>query len=407
MFSLCIRRAVTSAVVPSVFSAPIRTPRKASRSTIRSSRTPVRWFATVLSLCLCHWAFADVDFAPIAEQATRAVVLIKDGNLGGTGFIVSPDGKIATNAHIVFNLTQGQVELADGTTYGRFHIVGLDLLRDLAVIEIDGSDLPWLKLGDSEKVRSGDPIAIIGSPLGLTGTVTTGVISAVRENKGTKILQTDAAVNLGSSGAPIVDTKGRVVGIVTSKLANTENLNFAVPASALQVLLDHRDAPRTPEEERDFLKSTADWIIDEPGRYARTWDSLDGKTSSNVWVSDRLVRAEVPLPANDEQLGGKAKYVFEKKGPRWSGRLVQQMACLGITNGQATVKVCPPSTFPAELTLITPYRIEGRTEAPPQGTRFDCASCRYLGSASWNDFVWLPSSGQSSAESNPTRVLDQ
>jgi hypothetical protein len=374
---------------------------------MKSSRTPLWLCATVLSLCLSHWAFAEVDFAPIAEQATRAVVLIKDGNLGGTGFIVSPDGKIATNAHIVFNLTQGQVELADGTTYGRFHIVGLDLVRDLAVIEIDGTDLPWLELGDSEKVRSGDPIAVVGSPLGLSGTVTTGVISAVRKNHGTKILQTDAAVNPGSSGAPIVDTNGRVVGIVTSKLANTENLNFAVPASALQVLLDHRDAPRTPEEVRDFLKSTADWIIDEPGQYARTWDSLEGKSSNRVSVSERSVRAEAQLPVNLDQQGGTVKYAFEKKGSRWPGRLVQQMVCLGVTNGELAMKVCPPLSFSAELTLITPYRIEGRTEAPPQGTRFDCASCRYLGSASWNDFVWLPSSGRSIGESNPTRVLGQ
>jgi S1-C subfamily serine protease len=190
--------------------------------------------------------------------------------------------------------------------------VGLDLLRDLAVIEIDGTDLPWIELGDSEKVRSGDPIAIIGSPLGLTGTVTTGVISAVRKNKGTKILQTDAAVNVGSSGAPVVDTAGRVVGIVTSKLANTENLNFAVPASALQALLDNRDAPRTPEETRDYLKSTADWIIDEPGRYARTWDSLEGKSSNRVSVSERSVRAEAQLPANLEQLVGEVRYAFER-----------------------------------------------------------------------------------------------
>ena len=407
MLSLSMRRVGSSAFVPSVSSAPVRAPRKANRSMMKSSRTPLRLCATVLCLCLWHSAFAEVDFAPIAERATRAVVLIRDGNLGGTGFIVSPDGKIATNAHIVFNLTQGQVELADGTTYGRFHIVGLDLLRDLAVIEIDGTDLPWLELGDSEKVRSGDPIAIIGSPLGLTGTVTTGVISAVRKNKGTKILQTDAAVNLGSSGAPLVDTAGRVVGIVTSKLANTENLSFAVPASALQTLLDNRDAPRTPEEVRDYLKSTADWIIDEPGRYARTWDSLEGKSSNRVSVSERSVRAEAQLLANLEQLVGEVRYAFEKNGSRWPGNLVQHVACFGVKNGEPAVKVCPPSTFRAELTLITPYRIEGRAEAPPQGTRFNCGSCRYLGSPSWQDFVWLPSSGRSSGESNPTRVLDQ
>src|ERR1700691_74223 len=124
------------------------------------------------------------DSAQITKKVSPAVVLIKgttsSGELLGTEFIISSDGKIATNLHVVEGLKNGGVQLASGEKFDSFTVLAFDARKDIAIIEIPGFDLPTMTLGNSNNVEVGEQVLAVGSPLGLQGTVTTGVVSAMR-----------------------------------------------------------------------------------------------------------------------------------------------------------------------------------------------------------------------------------
>ena len=160
---------------------------------------------------------------------------------GGSGFVISPDGLIATNHHVIEGASELMVQLGDDPREYPARVRGVDRATDLALIQVEvDRRLPFLKLGDSARVRAGDWVMVVGNPLRLGRTVTVGVISAVgRSNLGItdvsfeNFLQTDAAINFGNSGGPMVDLQGEVVGIATAINWGAENVGFAVPASTL------------------------------------------------------------------------------------------------------------------------------------------------------------------------------
>jgi putative serine protease PepD len=202
--------------------------------------------------------------AGIAARVSPSVVSIEvsKGNNGGSGsgFFLDSTGHILTNNHVISLAAIAganiQVKLANGKNYDA-ELVGRDVSYDLAVIKIAVTDAPALQLGDSDKIQVGDGVIAIGSPLGLTGTVTSGIISAknrpvtsgggTRESSFINALQTDAAINPGNSGGPLVDLSGAVVGI-NSAIATTGSgfggqsgsigLGFAIPINQARKTAD-------------------------------------------------------------------------------------------------------------------------------------------------------------------------
>lgn len=161
----------------------------------------------------------------------------------GSGFLISADGWIVTNNHVIDRAEDVKVRL-EGREY-EAEVRGRDRETDLALIKIDaGEDLPFLALGDSEELRVGDWIMAIGSPLSFEASVTVGVVSAKGRSFGIEggptsfanYIQTDAAINRGNSGGPLVNTAGEVVGIATA-MAWAENIGFAVPVDVLEGVL--------------------------------------------------------------------------------------------------------------------------------------------------------------------------
>ncbi len=159
------------------------------------------------------------------------------GNPGtGSGFILSDDGQIITNAHVVEGTRVVKVTLNDGRIF-EGKVVGIDSLTDLAVVKIEGTGLPKVKLGKSEKLVPGQWAIAIGSPLGLDNSVTVGIISATGRsssqvgisNKRVRFIQTDAAINPGNSGGPLLDDLGEVIGVNTAIRADAQGLGFAIP----------------------------------------------------------------------------------------------------------------------------------------------------------------------------------
>lgn len=155
----------------------------------------------------------------------------------GSGFIVSPDGEIVTNNHVVDGATEIKVTLDNGKEY-KAKLIGRDAKADLAVLKIDaGKPLPTVSWGDSDKLRAGDPVLAIGNPFGIGTTVTSGIVSArgrdLHNGPYDDFIQVDAPINHGNSGGPLVDAEGRVVGINTaiySPNGGSVGVGFAIPS---------------------------------------------------------------------------------------------------------------------------------------------------------------------------------
>lgn len=163
----------------------------------------------------------------------------------GSGFILSQDGRILTNAHVVAGADQVTVTLKDGRTFDG-QVMGADPITDVAVVKIAAEDLPKVILGDSDRLQSGEWAIAIGNPLGLDNTVTTGIISATGRSssqigiadKRVEFIQTDAAINPGNSGGPLLNQQGQVIGVNTAIIRNAQGIGFAIPINQARNIAD-------------------------------------------------------------------------------------------------------------------------------------------------------------------------
>lgn len=186
---------------------------------------------------------------PVPKYAPKA----KRASATGSGFVIRSDGYILTNAHLVKGATDIRVSLTDKRSF-EAEVVGVDSFSDLAVLKINASELPALKLGSSEKLRPGEFAIAIGSPLGFDHTVTLGIISAVgrtiaNPNTGNaNFIQTDAAINPGNSGGPLLNLRGEAIGVNTAMQADAQNIGFSTPIdlarSVSDDLINHRSISR-------------------------------------------------------------------------------------------------------------------------------------------------------------------
>ena len=207
-------------------------------------------------------ASSALTIGQVARSAVTSVVEIDTSTSGsqtpggsgssaaeGTGWVYDTKGDLVTNEHVVDGATSVSVKLSDGSTY-KGTIVGTDIATDLAVVHINApaSKLVPLQLGDSTNVQLGDPVIAIGNPFGLDGTVTSGIISAVdreiaspNETPIEGAIQTDAAINHGNSGGPLLNLEGRVIGVtaqIQSDSGGNEGVGFAIPSDLVRTIAD-------------------------------------------------------------------------------------------------------------------------------------------------------------------------
>jgi len=189
----------------------------------------------------------------------------------GSGVILSPDGYIITNNHVIRGADQIQVSLKDGRTTDA-RVVGVDPDTDIAVLQIKGTNLPVMPLGDSDRLRVGDVVLAIGNPFGVGQTVTLGIVSGTGRSKlgintFENFIQTDAAINPGNSGGALVNAHGELIGINTaifSKTGGSQGIGFAIPASLARSVM--QDIIRFGHPQRGWLGVEAHALMPEQAR---------------------------------------------------------------------------------------------------------------------------------------------
>ncbi|PWM43999.1 MAG: peptidase S1 [Clostridiales bacterium] len=230
----------------------------------------------------------------------------------GSGVILSDDGYIGTNYHVIESAIGNssailQVVLNDGTTYDA-KVIGHDSQNDLAVIKIEALGLPAAELGNSSELKVGEIAVAIGNPLGLqfAGSVTVGYISALDrnlngENTSETLIQTDAAINPGNSGGALINGKGQVIGITSSKISSTdvEGLNFAIPISFASPIFNDimeygyvKDRPATGITGQEVTTTMAHWYNVPQGLYVTAVEKDSGAANADIQVGDIIVSVD-------------------------------------------------------------------------------------------------------------------
>ncbi len=268
----------------------------------------------------------------IAHDSSKSVVtIITSDAMGrpleqGSGFLVTSDGKVVTNYHVIAGADSAMVKFSDGGIYGVEGIIRADKEKDVAVLKLKASEreFAFLPRGDTAQVRVGDEVVAIGSPLGLEGTVSTGVVSAKRTMPGSQIdvFQITAPISPGSSGGALLNAKGEVIGVPFVQVVSGQNLNFAVPITYVSPLIV--DAPPKPfpsgsppvmakkatpkrvlplpTEQPPAAAKTAAPALDPSelnGTYSGIWQSTifaaSGAAVMTVTTEGRTVHAEIAL----------------------------------------------------------------------------------------------------------------
>ena len=261
----------------------------------------------------------------VEDSVVSIIVTVMSGEQitqgSGTGIVLSEDGYISTNAHVVSSATTVKVVLSDATEY-EAEIIGSDTRTDIAVLKIDATGLQPAEFGDSDNLVKGETVVAIGSPYGLElqGTVTSGIVSAVDrqmeiENIYMSLIQTDASINPGNSGGPLVNSYGQVIGITSSKIVATgyEGIGFAIPISGATDIIEEliqygyiKDRPSIGIYGRNMDETYSQFYSIPAGVYV---EYVDPESDA---YSKGLKKGDIITAINDVEISSMAELDSEK-----------------------------------------------------------------------------------------------
>jgi len=351
-------------------------------------------YPPLLVVTLCSLSVCQVDTkvtaGEIYKKASPAVVLIElrdqkgDVTAAGSGFLVSSDSKILTNYHVIAHYKQVTVRLANKDAYDEVGVLDIDKRKDIALIKIRAVDLLYLALGKSASVDVGDTVFSLSNPLGmLENTLSQGIISGIRLGDGYRYFQISAPISHGSSGGPIFNLQGEVIGIAAATLEEGQNLNFAVPVDYAKgmltaTLLRSLESVYDPESPKK-----ADAAVATSGVPTVPKIPEDMKASSLVYLEKKLHIWSVQ-DAKDE-LGDSISY---REGPPSSPADIftfndptKQFRVLELSFSKVDMKLIGIFAYPWNATWDQCKQLWGdnvRTMKNADGTKFHLYKDRHL-----------------------------
>jgi S1-C subfamily serine protease len=351
-------------------------------------------FTFLLGALPCYSA-AQQTVAEVVKRSSDAVVLIVTSDSNGqetalgSGFLISADGEVVTNFHVIKDAHSAIVKLSTRAFFPVSGILASDPSRDLAILEIKGNNLPFLALGSDNKPQVGDHVVAIGSPLGYQGTVSDGVISSLRDDGGKKWIQTTAPVSHGNSGGPLLDMDGQVIGIIDWGIRPElgQNLNFAIPLSELTALI------LTSRQQLQSMDSATETSV---GSFTEgtLWTSLTSGADFKVRQDGDFLYAEMILSAEYLKAGAFNRAEV-KRGPdgKWRGKDRINWPCEyrhgfnGVLQPRDTDTHMCSITEDIEIDSLSATRIEGILTT---SEKFNCGRCEGTGKPIQSPFTWIP-----------------
>jgi len=353
-------------------------------------------YSAILSLfliILASYSASQQNVADVVKQSSDAVVLIVISNSAGqdtalgSGFLVSSDGEIITNYHVIREAHSAIVKLSNGAFFPVSGVLASDADKDLAVIKVNGKNLPFLTVGDVDKLHAGDHVVAIGSPLGLEGTVSDGIVSAIdREWDSKKWIQTTAPVSHGNSGGPLLDMNNHVVGVVTlgGNPAQVQNLNLAVPAREITAVLVTAHKQATP---LDSASAATGGSFSEGSIWTSLTTGHDYKLKTDA---DYVYVDWVNVPEEIRAGGGFQRSELKKSSDgKWRGKTHAHVP-ISCTAGRGAFA----HSFTVWCSLETDIEIDAMSDKRIEGIsayqHIDCGKCQPKGHPEQKPFTWIP-----------------
>jgi S1-C subfamily serine protease len=342
--------------------------------------------------------------ATVFERSADSVVLLMvekaPGETSqGTGFVVRSDGVIATALHVVENAKAITVKLRSGELYDIAAVYNFDKRKDLALLRIPAIDLQPFEFGDFSEVRAGDPVIAITNPKGLEHSFSQGNVSSIRleESLGAKVIQTTASLSPGSSGGPLLTSSGRAIGVVSYKILGGESLNFCLPISYVQGLLQEDRKLSLADFNAAVRKAdtriASDFAAMIRGSMEGEWYSVTSGVTYVVRDVDGVLYFELkPQPSGESSTRTYGKVQQQNEG--WRGELTVEFTCQYVTSPglrwqKTHTKFCK-LPMGVEVSSVTPTKITGRAQGIPSGTSIssrDCKTCLEGLSLEWRELV--------------------
>jgi hypothetical protein len=245
----------------------------------------------------------EVPASEIFKHAGPSVVLIQTyddaGNVAGegSGFVITSDGRILTNFHVIQHAKRATVRLANDDAYDKVYVMDVDRRKDIALLKIDAVNLVPLRLGNSSTSQIGEKVYTLGSPLGLQNTFSEGLLSGVRQLDGYKWFQLSAPISHGNSGGPVLSSSGDVIGIVVATVEEGQNLNFAIPidyaapmrsARELHYLMDYYEPREKQPPETRTSSPASDTAAAKPPSAPIVMPSAALKQDAITYVANKM-----------------------------------------------------------------------------------------------------------------------
>lgn len=326
------------------------------------------------------------DMSQLVKSSIDAVVLIVVNDaagkpvLEGSGFLVSSDGRIVTNHHVIANASSAVVKLDNGAFFPVEGIIADDPEHDLALIKVPGKNLPYLGLEDSDSLSVGQRVLAIGSPLGLENSVSDGIVSGFRNADGKSWIQTTAPASHGNSGGPLLVMDGKVIGVLTWKAGEGENLNFAVPSKLIVPLLANSSVQPLGAASRTVAASSTGSTKE------KVWTSLTSGRDYKVRIEGEYIYTEwINLPPQLQTTAAFVRSELKKDGDKWVGKVRSLLPYDYKTWAVENVKWCTVE-MQLEIDKLAETRIEGRSM---RAKSFDAKKCK-PGELEWQSFTWIP-----------------